>query len=89
MTMIGVFDILSRSPVVPSWSSVFVSTRIARSVFAGSSARGAVIPKFSRSCFVEALMPSGQTILVEVLGRRLLTSVSSPNAEQVASGSAF
>jgi hypothetical protein len=68
---------------------VFVSTKIARSNFSGSLASGTGIPRFSRSCFVEALTPSGQTIFEGVSGTSFLRRVWSAKEEQVASGSAF
>ena len=87
--MIGVSARVSVSAVCPSWSRVFVSTKIARSTFAGSLPSGTVIPRFSRSCLVEALTPSGQTIFVEVAGASFRKRLWSAKAEQVASGSAF
>jgi len=48
---------------------------MAASMPAGRIPSGMAIPKFSSSCFVEELTPSGQTIFVEVAGERVFTSV--------------
>ena len=58
-------------------------------MFDGTIPSGTVIPRFSSSCFVEELTPSGHTVFVEVAGEIFFNSVCRANAEQVASGSAF
>jgi hypothetical protein len=66
-----------------------VSTSMAASMPAGRIPSGIVIPRFSSSCLVEALTPSGHTIFVKVAGERVFSKDWRANAEQVASGSAF
>src|SRR5207245_11570527 len=76
------------SPIFPSWSGVFVSISMAASMLAGRIPSGIVNPRFSSSCFVEELTPSGQTILVEIPGESVFSNVCGPHEAGVELGAA-
>ena len=59
----------------PNWSGVFVSIKMAASMPGGRIPSGVAIPKFSSSCLVEELTPSGQTIFVEVAAESVFSNV--------------